>query len=152
MKLASASTLTLAVVLSATLVAQIPKQAQWEITFAQVEAAADLPDLSTGASETYEARVMQRPWSAVAPMPFLRVVRTAGAMRAQMFLFWRPANLAPSQRPTGSDIICRDGICVRPIGMTQQHDWENSSEISFSMLVGKVHCQSGSVRTANTFG
>jgi hypothetical protein len=77
----AASTLTLAVVLSATLVAQIPKQAQWEITFAQVEAADDLPDLSTGGSETYEARVMQRPWSAVAPMPFLRVVRTAGAMR-----------------------------------------------------------------------
>ena len=113
----------LASALRTTFSAQIPKQAQWEITFTHVEAAAALADLSEAGSETYEARVMQRPWSAVAPMPFLRVVRTDGAMRAQMFLYWKPATLAPSQRPTGSDIVCRDGICVRPIGITKQPDW-----------------------------
>ena len=82
MKLALASILTLAVAARVTLLAQIPERAQWEITFAQVEAAAYLPDPPNAGSETYEARVMQRPWSAAAPMPFLRVVRTDGAMRA----------------------------------------------------------------------
>jgi hypothetical protein len=123
MKLPAVSILTLAVAASTQLMAQIPERAQWEITFAQVEAAAGLPDLSKTESGTYEARVMHRPWSAVAPMPFLRIVRTDGAMRAQMFLYWKPALLAPSQQPTGSDIVCRDGICVRPLGMTEQRDW-----------------------------
>jgi hypothetical protein len=105
------------------LIAQIPKQAQWEITFAQIEAAAGLPDLTTVGPDTYEARVMQRPRSATAPMPFLRVIRADGAMRAQMFLFWKPAYMAPNTRPTGPDVACRDGICVRPISMTEQPDW-----------------------------
>lgn len=123
MKLTVATILTVAVALSTPLIAQIPKQARWEITFAQVEAAAGLPDLSTAGSDTYEARVMQRPWSATAPMPFLRLIQTAAATRAQMFLFWNPNNMAPQQRPTGSDVFCRDGICVRPIGITEQHEW-----------------------------
>ena len=118
-----ASSLILAVALSVTLMAQIPKAARWEITFAQVEAAAGLPGLSKATSETYEARVMRRPWSAVTTMPLLRVVRTNGAMRAQLFLYWKSANLPPSQQPTGSDIACREGICVRPIGMAEQGDW-----------------------------
>src|SRR5262249_28314969 len=46
MRLASASVLTFTIALTTTLMAEIPKQAQWEITFAQVEAAAALPDLS----------------------------------------------------------------------------------------------------------
>ena len=108
MRLASPAVLTLAIVLSMTLEAQIPTRAQWEITFAQVEATVGLPDLSTAGSETNEVRVMERPWSAQAPVPFLRVVRADGAIRAQMFLFWKPAVLSPFHRPTGFDVVCRD--------------------------------------------
>jgi hypothetical protein len=127
-RLVLGSILTLAVSASGSLVAQIPKEAKWEVTFAQVEAVLDLSELSTAASETYEARVMQRPWSAFAPMPFLRIVRVDGAIRAQMFVYWRPAFLGPRQRPVGSDIVCRDGICVRPIGMAEQQDWREVVE------------------------
>lgn len=123
MKLTVASILPLTLALGATLMAQIPKQAQWEITFAQVEDAAGLADLSTAGSDRYEVRVMQRPWSSPGPLPFLRVVGADGAMRAQMFLFWKPALLSPYHRPTDSHVVCRDGICVRPISMTEPRDW-----------------------------
>ena len=122
MMLKSASILTAAVAVNAALIAQIPERAQWETTFSQVEAAAGLPDLSRAGPETYEARVMQRPWSAVGPLPFLRLVRTDNTVRAQIFLFWNQAGMEPSRRPTGSDIVCRDGICVRPVSVTPQRD------------------------------
>jgi hypothetical protein len=111
---------------SATLWAQIPEHAQWEITFAQVEAAAGLSDLRTAGPETYEARVMQRAWSAVSPLPFLRIVRTGGTLRVQLFQFWAPKYMAAVHRPQGSDIVCRDGICVRPIVLSEQQNWEET--------------------------
>ena len=118
--------LTPALVVGITLLARIPRQAQWEITFAQVEAAADLPDLSAGAADALEARVMQRPWSAQGPLPFLRITRTGGALSAQPFFFWKPDRMHPPRnRPPGPDIVCRDGVCVRPVGMTEQRDWED---------------------------
>ena len=120
----SASAVILASVLSATLLAQIPERAQWEITFAQVEAAAGLSDLRTSGPETFEARVMQRPWYSDGPLPFLRLVRTGGVLRAQLFMFWKPGNMAAVHRPAGPDVLCRDAICVRPISMTEQRDWE----------------------------
>jgi hypothetical protein len=102
---------------------QIPEKAQWEITFAQVEASAGLSDLRTVSPETVEARLMERPWSAVAPLPFLRLVRADGTVRAQLFVFWAPRFFAPGRQPTGPDIVCRDGVCVRPIDIKEQRDW-----------------------------
>ena len=109
--------------LTATLSAQIPERAQWEITFAQVEAAAQLSDLRTADPKTFEARLMRRPWGAIGPVPFLRLVRIDGAVIAQAFVFWEPTRMAPSQRPQGADIMCLDGVCARPIEMREQRDW-----------------------------
>ena len=120
---ATALFVILASALSTTLSAQIPERAQWEITFAQVEASAGLSDLRAASPETVEARVMQRPWSAVAPLPFLRLVRADGTLRAPLFLFWTPKYFAPGREPQGADIVCRDGVCVRPIDLKEQRDW-----------------------------
>ena len=57
---ATALFVILATALSAALSAQIPERVQWEITFAQVEAAAGLSDMRTS-PQTFEARLMQRP-------------------------------------------------------------------------------------------
>ena len=65
--------------LSARLSAQIPEQAQWEITFVQVEAAAGLSDMRTARPETFEARLMERPWSAVTPLPFSALIASVPA-------------------------------------------------------------------------
>jgi hypothetical protein len=100
---ATASLVVLASALSATLSAQIPERAQWDITFAQVEASAELPDLRTARPETYEARLMERPWSAVAPLPFLRLVRTDGKTRAQLFVYWAPRNRPSTHQLEGPD-------------------------------------------------
>lgn len=102
---------------------QIPERAQWEITFAQVEAAAELPDLRTARSETVEARVMQRPWSAIAPLPFLRIVQANRTVAAQLFLFWDPRRYPPGKQPAGRGVVCRDGVCVRPVDLREQRDW-----------------------------
>jgi hypothetical protein len=110
--------------LSAMLSAQIPERAQWEITFAQVEAAAGLADMRTARTETFEARLMERPWSAVGPLPFLRLIRLDGTLRAQLFVFWTPKHIAPGREPQGADIVCRDGVCVRPIELKEQRAWE----------------------------
>jgi len=112
-----------AAALSAALPAQIPERAQWEITFAQVEAAARLSDLRTAGPNTFEARLVRRPWSASAPVPFLRLVRVDGAVTAQLFVFWAPARMAPVQRPQGTDILCLEAVCVRPIDIKEPHDW-----------------------------
>jgi hypothetical protein len=120
---ATASFVIVASALSATLSAQIPQRAQWEITFAQVEAAAGLSDMRTAAPETFEARLMDRPWSTVAPVPFLRLVRIDGALSAQLFVFWAPSPFAAGREPQGADIVCRDGVCVRPIDIKEQRDW-----------------------------
>ena len=112
-----------AAALTAALSAQIPERAKWEITFAQVEAAARLSDLRPADPKTFEARLMMRAWSAMGPFPFLRLVRVDGAVSAQLFVFWNPANMAPGQRPQGTDIMCLDGVCVRPIDNTEQRDW-----------------------------
>lgn len=120
---ATASFVILAWALSATLSAQIPERADWEITFAQVEASAGLSDMRTARPETFEARLMERPWSAVAPLPFLRLVRTDGTVRAQLFVFWAPSRFPSGRQPEGLDIVCRDGICVRPIDIKEQRDW-----------------------------
>lgn len=115
-----------AIVLSALSVlmsAQIPESAQWEITFARVEAAARLPDLRTAGADTFEARVMQRPWSAIAPVPFLRLSRHDGVVRAQLFVFWDPNRYPPGRQPGGLGMVCREGVCVRPIDITEQREW-----------------------------
>jgi hypothetical protein len=112
-----------AAALIATLSAQVPEQAQWEITFAQVEAATRLPNLRTADPKTFEARLVMRPWSATAPVPFLRLVRIDGAVTAQLFVFWSPARIAPVQRPQGADIMCLDGVCVKRIDNKEQRDW-----------------------------
>lgn len=117
--------MTLAFAIGLAMAPQIPGHAQWEITFAQVEAAIDLQDLSTAAPDTFEVRVMQRPWSDVGPLPFLRITRREGALGAQMFLYWKPDRMHPRTRPAGSDVVCRDGICVRPVVTEGQHEWED---------------------------
>jgi hypothetical protein len=66
---------------------------------------------------------MQRPWSDLGPLPFLRITRSNGAFRAQMFLYWKPDRMHPRNRPTGSDVVCREGVCVRPIGLEEHLDW-----------------------------
>jgi hypothetical protein len=120
----TASFVIVASALSASLSAQIPERAQWEITFAQVEAAAGLSDMRTARPETFEARLMERPWSAVAPLPFLRLIRIDGTVRAQLFVFWTPKYFAPGREPQGADIVCRDGVCVRPIDLRERRDWQ----------------------------
>jgi len=97
---ATALFVMLAWAVSATLSAQIPERAKWEFTSAQVEAAAGLQDMRTARPETFEARLMQRPWSAIAPLPFLRLVRTDGTLRAQMFGYWCQSRLAVTSRVT----------------------------------------------------
>lgn len=119
----TASFLIAGAALGVTLSAQIPERAEWEITFTQVEAAAGLSNLRTATPETVEARLMQRPWSAVGPLPFLRLARIDGTVRAQLFLFWNPARFPPGREPKGPDIVCRDGVCVRPIGLKEDRDW-----------------------------
>jgi hypothetical protein len=113
----------LGLALTGTVSAQIPERAQWEITFAQVEASAGLSDMRSAPPVTVEARVMERPWSAMVPLPFLQVVRLGGKMHAQLFVFWASRNIPPSRRPAGNDIACRDGICVKPIDLKEQLDW-----------------------------
>ena len=102
---------------------QIPERAEWEITFAQVEAAAGWPDLRGAAPNTFEARVMDRAGQAVAPVTFLRMVRTGRALRAELFVFWG-RNISPAHEPQGDDVRCRDGVCVKPINLAEQRDWE----------------------------
>lgn len=109
--------------LSSAVRAQIPERGTWEITFDQVEAAAGLSDMRTPRPETFEARLMQRAWSAVAPVPFLRLFRSDGTMRAQLFVFWAPRYLSPAHRPQGPDIACRDGVCVRPLEINVEREW-----------------------------
>jgi hypothetical protein len=115
---------TLASALSATLSAQIPERAQWEITFARVEASAGLLDMRAAGPETFEARLMQRPWSAVAPLPFLRLVRIDGKVRAQWLVYWASNRLPPGHQPEGAGVVCQDGVCVRPIDVKGQQNWE----------------------------
>lgn len=119
-----ASVLTSIWLLCAMSSVQIPERAEWEITFAQVEAAAGLPDLRTAPTTTFEARVMDRAGQAMGPVPFLRIVQTDGTVRAQLFVFWGP-NVSPSHQPQGDDVRCRDGVCVKPIDLVEQRDWAN---------------------------
>jgi hypothetical protein len=153
---ATASLVMVLAGLSAALSAQIPERAEWEITFAQVEAAAGLSNLRTGAPKTFEARLMERPWSAMGPVPFLRLVRIDGTVTAQLFVFWAPARMAPVQRPQGADMMCRDGVCVRPIDIKEQRigqRWSRASRLR--MLVrsrARILTLRGPVRTAITFG
>jgi len=116
---------SLAFAVSAIVAAQIPERAQWEITFSQVEAAAGLSDIRTVPAESLEARVMARSWAPVVPMtpvPFLRLFRADGTVRAQLFVYWAPP-LSPA-RPAAAIDSCRDGICVRPIDIKEQRDWK----------------------------
>jgi len=122
---AMASFVIVAATPSAPSSAQIPERAQWEITFVQVEAAAGLSEMRTAAPDTFEARLMERPWSAIAPVPFLRLIRIDGALRARLFVFWTLSNFAAGREPQGADIVCRDGVCVRPIDITEQRDWKD---------------------------
>lgn len=97
---------------------QIPEQPKWEISFSQVEAAAGLSNLRGAEQDSLEARVMQRAWSFAGPLPFLRLTRIDRAARATGFLYWRsPGDVVASRQPTGPDVVCRAGICVRPIGL-----------------------------------
>jgi hypothetical protein len=116
----------LAFAASATLLGQIPERAQWEITFAQVEAAAGLPDLKAAPPEAFEARLMVRSWAPMepmAPIPFLRLFQTDGIVRAQLFVYWAP-RMAPGRQPEAID-RCRDGICVRAVDIKEQRDWKD---------------------------
>jgi hypothetical protein len=124
MKPTSASMVILASAVSATLVAQIPERAQWEITFAQVEAAAGLSDMRAAPPESFEARLMERSWAPLTPMrpvPFLRLFQVDGIVRAQLFVYWAP-RLSAGRQPEAID-LCRDGICVRPIDIKEQRNW-----------------------------
>jgi len=82
----SAMNVPLALLFSATVFAatawtQIPQQATWEITFNQVEAAANLSDLRNARSDSFEARLMERPWSSYGPLPFLRLAQVRHGAR-----------------------------------------------------------------------
>ena len=112
---AMASFVIVAATPSAPSSAQIPERAQWEITFVQVEAAAGLSEMRTAAPDTFEARLMERPWSAIAPVPFLRLIRIDGALRARLFVFWTLSNFAAGREPQGADIVCRDGFALGPL-------------------------------------
>jgi hypothetical protein len=112
---------------AATLVAQIPERAQWEITFPRVEAAAGLSDMKGAPPESFEARLMQRSWAAATPMtpvPFLRLFQVDGTVRAQLFVYWAPRD-SPGRQPEAID-LCSDGICVRPIEMKEQRNWREA--------------------------
>jgi len=117
-------------VLSVTSAAQIPERAKWEITFAQVEASIGLSDLRTAPPDTFEARVMQRPWSAVAPLPFLRLTGMDGKVRAQLFMFWAANRFPAGQAPAGPEVSCRDGVCVGPVDITEQRDWNAVAKLA----------------------
>jgi hypothetical protein len=124
MKSTSASMVILTLAVSATLVAQIPERAQWEITFPQVEAAAGLPDMRAAQPGALEARLMKRSWGALAPMtpvPFLRLFQSDGVVRAQLFVYWK----TPISRGWQTRAVdgCRDGICVRPIDIKERRNW-----------------------------
>ena len=104
--------------------APIPQQARWEITFNQVETAADLATLRGALADSFEARLMQRTWSFAGPLPFLRLARIEGTVRATLFLYWRPpGDVLPTRQPTGPEVVCRAGICALQIGITQQRNW-----------------------------
>ena len=45
-------------------------------------------------------------------------------MRAQLFLFWNPNHMLP-ERSTGAGVTCRNGVCVKPVELKEQDDWEN---------------------------
>lgn len=124
MKSTSAWMVILVSAVSPTLWAQIPERAQWEITFAQVEAAAGLTDMRAAQPESFEARLMERSWapmSPMAPVPFLRLLRIGGAVRAELVVYWATRN-SPGRQPEALD-RCRDGICVRPVDIKEQRDW-----------------------------
>jgi len=132
----SALFVILALALSAPASGQIPERAQWEITFARVETAAGLSDMRTAPPDGFEARLMERPWSSIGPLPFLRLVRTDDVLRAQLFVFWAHGSDVRDRRPDGPDVVCRDGICVKPIGLEEKPDW---SELA-AMLAAQNAC------------
>jgi hypothetical protein len=119
-----------ALALSAISSAQIPDQAKWEITFAQVESSIGLSDLRTASPQTFEARVMQRPWSAVAPLPFLRLTGTDGKVRAQLFMFWAANRFPAGRAPAGPEVSCRDGVCAGLVDITEQRDWNAVAKLA----------------------
>lgn len=59
-------------------------------------------------------------------------------MHAQLLVFWG-RNVSPSHQPTGDDVRCRDGVCVKPIDLVEQRDWEKvvSNLASQSACPGK---------------
>jgi hypothetical protein len=124
-----ASTSTVFLALAAAAIAasdQIPEQATWEITFNQVEEAANLSNLRSAGPDSLEARLMQRAWSFAGPLAFLRLARSGGTVRATLFLYWRPPGADfPSRQPTGPDVVCRNGICVLPIPLSDQRNWND---------------------------
>ena len=113
------------VAISANPSAQIPEEAKWEITFRQVEAAVGLSNMRNVSSQSFEARLMERPWSDTqVPLPFLRVFRSEGSMRAELYVFWTPRTLLSNRQPSGEGIECRDGFCVKQIPLNAERDWE----------------------------
>ncbi len=103
--------------------AQIPEHPKWEIAFSQVETAAGLSNLRGALPDSFEARLMERPWSAIAPVSFLRLRRADGLVRAELFVFWATRNYPPGRQPSGSGVECRDGVCVKGIALKEQRDW-----------------------------
>ena len=105
-----------------------PDKSPWEMTFVEVEELAGLPPLATAPRDTQELRVMHRPWSAIAPVPFLRVFRVDGALRAEFFVFGGPSyqrnGLAVDRPNTRCSPPGRRAMCVSRIDLSEQRDWD----------------------------
>jgi hypothetical protein len=105
----------------------IPGTAQWEVTFHDVEEAAGLADVRAFPQDAFEARIIERAWSTVSlggALPFLRIARTAGVVRAQRYLFGSRAGL---QRQGVQDVAikCIERVCVAETSIEQRLDWES---------------------------
>src|SRR5215472_11865090 len=104
----------------------IPDTAKWEVTFHDVEEAAGLPFLRALPTDAFEARIMQRAWSDPGGYgtPFLRIVRTAGAVRAQRYFFGARQDLLRRGIPETA-IKCVERVCVAETSLQQRLDWES---------------------------
>lgn len=118
------TTIVLALTILSSAQSVIPGPSPYEVRFAIVEAVLGLPEIrSIGGHD--EARVMERIWGSPGPGVFLRIVRDDGRLRAQVFQFWVPGQMAPHARPSGDGIDCGNGICVRPIEFKDPMDWSD---------------------------
>ena len=104
-----------------------PDKSPWEMTFVEVEELAGLPPLATAPRDTQELRVMHRPWSAMAPVPFLRVFRVDDVLRAEFFVFG-----GPSYQRNGLSVDRPNTRCSPPGGA----QCASAASISASNVIG----------------